>query len=287
MTKYVIITPARDEGEHIEQTILSILGQSVRPAQWVLVDDGSRDDTGDIMERYARQHSWITVVHRKNRGFRKSGGGVVDTFYDGYARVKESDWEFLVKLDADLSFAPEYFALCFEEFAKDGRLGIGGGAIYHDIDGKLRLEKNPAFHVRGATKIYRRGCWDELDGLVRAPGWDTIDELKANMLGWSTRSFPAIPVMHHRFTGAADGAWRNAMKNGRANYIAGYHPLFMLFKCVSRSFKSPYLLDSMGLLTGFLSGYLKRTPQVGDRRLISYVRGQQMRRLLRLESIWR
>ena len=287
MSKYVIITPARDEGEHLEHTILSILGQSIRPAQWILVNDGSRDSTGEIMDRYAREHPWITVCHRKDRGFRKAGGGVVDAFYDGLARLDVPDWDFLVKLDADLSFSPDYFALCFAEFARDNRLGVGGGAIYHDIKGTLTLEKNPAFHVRGATKIYRRACWEDLNGLVRAPGWDTIDELKANMLGWSSRSFPSIVVTHYRFTGAADGAWRNAVKNGRANYIAGYHPLFMLIKCVARSLKPPYLVDSAGLLLGFVGGYWRQTPQVQDPGLIHYVRNQQMRRLLHLKSIWR
>ena len=287
MSQYVVITPARDEAEHIEHTILSMLGQSIRPAQWILVDDGSRDETGRIMDAYARQHSWITVCHRQDRGFRKSGGGVVDAFYDGYSRILVKDWEFLIKLDADLSFSSDYFAECFEEFRCDPKLGIGGGAIYHDIGGVPTLEKNPAFHVRGATKIYRRECWDQLGGLMRAPGWDTIDELRANMLGWVTRSFPSIPVAHYRFTGAADGAWKNAIKNGRANYITGYHPAFMLVKCASRFFKRPYLVDSVGLSVGFLGGYVKRIAQIEDRRLIHYVREQQLRRLLYLESIWR
>jgi biofilm PGA synthesis N-glycosyltransferase PgaC len=287
MTKYLIITPARDEEAHIEKTILSVANQSIRPIQWIIVNDGSRDSTGAIIDHYAHVYPWITARHRSNRGYREAGGGVVDTFYDGYSQIKSTQWDFIVKLDADLNFSADYFELCFAEFAKDPRLGIGGGGIYHEEAGEFKLEENPSFHVRGATKIYRRKCWDNLGGLLRAPGWDTVDEVKANMLGWSTRSFLDLRVLHYRFTGAADGAWKDCIKNGRANYITGYHPLFMTIKCIRRLPKRPYIVGSLGLFWGFVSCYWKGTVQVQDHELISYTRHQQMRRLLFLESIWK
>jgi poly-beta-1,6-N-acetyl-D-glucosamine synthase len=287
MTKYLIITPARDEEEYLERTIRSVASQSVKPLQWIIVNDGSRDRTGAIIDHYAEVYPWITARHRPNRGFREAGGGVINTFYDGYAQIESSQWEFLVKLDADLSFPSDYFERCFAEFEKDPRLGIGGGGIYHEEAGELKLEQNPKFHVRGATKIYRRECWGDLGGLVRAPGWDTVDEVKANMLGWNTRSFLDLRVSHYRFTGAADGAWKDCIKNGKANYITGYHPIFMLFKCVRRLAKRPYFIGSVGLALGFINAYRKGIPQVQDLRLISYLRGQQLRRLFLLDSIWK
>jgi biofilm PGA synthesis N-glycosyltransferase PgaC len=287
MPKYVIITPARDEEAYIHKTTLAVVQQTKRPEQWIIVDDGSRDRTGAIIDGYAAAHSWIKAVHRSNRGFRQAGGGVIDAFNEGYQQIESLDWDFIVKLDADLSFAPDYFERCFAEFEKDESLGIGGGSIYHEQDGALKLEPNPRFHVRGATKIYKRECWEKLGGLLRAPGWDTVDEVKANMLGWTTRSFPHLQVSHYRFTGAADGAWKDSVKNGRANYIAGYHPLFMLLKCLRRVAAKPYLTGAMGLLWGFLSGYFARTARLEDPELIHYTRTQQMRRVLFLESIWK
>jgi biofilm PGA synthesis N-glycosyltransferase PgaC len=285
--KYVVITPARDEAEHLERTIRSVVAQTVQPAQWIIVNDGSGDETGEIIDRFARQHSWITARHRRNRGYREPGGGVVKTFYDGYEQIHVQDWELLVKLDADLSFDPNYFERCILEFERDPKLGIGGGAIYHEVNGHLELEKNPAFHVRGATKMYRRACWETLGGLVQAPGWDTIDELKANMLGWSTRSFLDLRVSHSRFTGAAEGAWRDCIKNGRANYVTGYHPLFMSLKCLRRLVKRPYLFGSIGLMWGFVSSYWNGSPRIEDPRLLRYTRDQQLRYLFLQESIWR
>ncbi len=200
MTKYLIITPARDEEEYLEKTILSVANQSIRPFQWIIVNDGSGDSTGRIIDHYAQVYPWLKVIHRPNRGFREAGGGVINAFYEGYAGIESPEWDFLVKLDADLSFSSDYFERCFAEFAKDPFLGIGGGGIYHEVEGELKLEENPKFHVRGATKIYKRECWDELGGLLRAPGWDTVDELKANMLGWTTRSFLDLRVSHYRYS---------------------------------------------------------------------------------------
>ena len=287
MTKYVIITPARDEEQYIEQTILSVVNQSVVPIQWIIVNDGSSDRTGEIIDRYAASHPWITPLHRSDRGHRQAGGGVVQAFNEGYAQIKSSDWSFVVKLDADLSFDHNYFERCFVEFKRRPQLGIVGGGIYHWDNGSLKLEPGPAFHVRGATKIYKRECWDMLGGLVAAPGWDTIDEVKANMLGWSTRTFTNLKLSHHRFTGAAEGVWKDSVKSGLANYVTGYHPLFMLSKCVRRLISKHHLVGSAGLGWGFIKGYLRDVPQVQDRALIAYTRSQQLRRLFFLESVWK
>jgi hypothetical protein len=244
-------------------------------------------------------------LHRPDRGFRKQGGGVIDAFYDGYALLSgttgprdhrpqdpgqtvSGQWFFLVKLDADLSFEPDYFERCLGKFAQDSKLGIGGGLICQEHNGRLTCESpgDPAFHVRGATKIYRRECWDAIGDLVHAPGWDTIDELKANMLGWQTRSFTDIPIRHHRFTGTADGTWRNYVKFGLANYVTGYHPLFMAAKCLRRIPQPPYVTGSLGLAWGFLRGYLSQATVVSDPDLVQYVRRQQISRLLGRPSLW-
>lgn len=284
--RYVIITPVRDEEEYLRFTIDSVINQTVLPIEWVIVDDGSTDRTGEIIDRAAVNYHWIRSVHRDNRGFRKAGGGVVETFYEGYRAMSVNDWEFIVKLDGDLSFQSDYFERCFEIFLKNPQLGVGGGDIYNLIDGRLELEKQPRFHVRGATKIYKRDSWEAIGGLIAAPGWDTLDEVKANMLGWISESFPALKVTHYRVTGAADGSRRDAVKNGLSDYICGYHPAFMIIKYLKRLFQKPYIIGSMGLFYGYISGYLKNVRQVDDKTLIAYLRRQQLQRLLGRKSIW-
>lgn len=286
--KYIVITPARDEEHNIRHTIASMVAQSWRPEMWVIVDDGSTDGTAKVIAAAADEHPWIRVVHRSNRGFRKQGGGVVQAFYEGYGLVSDRNWDFLVKFDADLSFQPDYFERALGKFGEDPKLGIGGGLICHLSGHALAAESpgDPAFHVRGATKIYRAACWHGIGGLLAAPGWDTIDELKANMLGWTTRSFRDIPLHHHRYTGSADGVWKNQVKFGLANYIAGYHPLFMAAKCLKRTCQRPVLLGAVGLWWGFCRGYFGPVRPVEDPGLIRYVRQQQLNKLLLRPSLW-
>ncbi len=286
-TRYVVITPVRDEEAHIHSTVESMVQQTVLPKEWVIVNDGSKDSTGKIIDDYASRYVWIRAVHRQDRGFRKPGGGVVDAFNDGYRALTCCNWDFIVKFDGDLNFAPDYFEKCFDEFQRDGKLGLGGGVICYVSEGEKRFEEAPAFHVRGASKIYLKACWDGIGGLLTAPGWDTMDEIKANSLGWTTRSFPHLHLVHQRDTGSADGLWPTIVKYGRANYICGYHPLFMLSKCVVRLVRKPYIIGSVGLMYGFLSGYLTNAPRVDDRAAIAYLRRQQIGRLFGGESIWK
>lgn len=286
-SRYVAVSPVRDEEAYLKFTIECMIAQTHRPAEWIIVNDGSTDSTGQIIDEYSERYPWIRAIHRSNRGFRKSGGGVVEAFNDGYAALRTTAWDFIVKLDGDVSFEPGYFEKCLKNFDDDSSLGIGGGVICYLENGTKIFEPGPIFHVRGASKIYRRACWDAIGGFWPAPGWDTMDEVKANMLGWSTRSFEDLHLQHHRYTGAADGIWGGLVKNGRANYICGYHPMFMLAKCFRRLWQKPYLIGSIALLYGFLSGYFQGIPQVNDRQTIIYLRRQQLGRLWKRETIWR
>lgn len=286
---YIVITPVRNEEEFLPLAIESMRAQTLRPMHWAVVNDGSTDGTPGLLTLAAAESPEMMVIKREDRGFRLSGSGVIDAFYEGYNRIAKSPWRFLAKLDGDLSFEPSYFEKCIAEFDQDPNLGIGGGTICALRDQGLVPEspKDPLFHVRGAVKIYRRECWEAIDGLVRGPCWDSIDELKANKLGWKTRTLQHLQVRHHRPAGQAFGKWKDWVKGGRGNYVTGYHPLFMLLKCLSRLPRKPVGLAACGLLWGFLTGYFGRNPRLVDRDVIKFVRQQQLRFLTGRPSLWR
>lgn len=286
-TRYVVVTPVRDEETYLLRTIESMVRQTIRPLQWVVVNDGSKDSTPKIIDDAARQYPWIRAVHRADRGFRKWGAGIIEAFYDGYHALEFSDWEFMSKLDGDLSFEPNYFERAFENFRESPKLGIGGGVLYHDEGGRRVLEGHPKFHVRGGVKIYRRACWEAIEGLWVGPGSDTIDEVKANMLGWTTSSFFDIRMTHHRFTGASWGRWGGLVKDGKIDYVSGYHPLFLAAKSIVRLRRRPYVLGSCALVCGYVSAAIHRIPRVDDPSVIRYLRQQQLARLFGGETIWK
>jgi len=302
--RYVIISPVRNEAQYLDTTIRCVIEQTVRPLQYILVDDGSSDATLEIIERWAARHPWIVPVHRRDsatrsassmglpegnpaRGKRAREAKEILAFYHGYELMMTAGWDFLIKLDGDVGLESDYFEKCFAEFEKDPKLGVGGGVICHLENDRPVVEDNPQFHVRGATKIYRRACWEAIGGVPRGAAWDTLDEVKANMLGWSSRSFPHLQVIHFRFTGAANGSWQNAVKKGEWNYISGYHPLFMAVKCLKRVFMRPYIEGAAGLLYGYLISAINRVPRIDDPRLIRYLQSQQLRRLSFRQTIWR
>ena len=284
--KYCIITPVRNEEEFISKTVESVVAQTYLPQEWIIVDDGSTDNTPAIIQQYAQQYPWITALRREDRGFRSTGGGI-DGFLYGYDHLRSKDWEYLVNLDGDLSFARDYFENCFFRFQQNPKLGIGGGTIYNKIGESFQVENVAQFHVRGATKIYRRACWDALGGMYRGLGWDTVDEVTANMRGWQTMSFPELSLTHYRVTGTAGGKWWGLVKDGHADYIVGYHPLFFAAKFIRRVFKPPFVLGAVGLSIGFLRGYWNGLPRVENREFVTYVRRQQLRRLFGLSTIWK
>jgi glycosyltransferase involved in cell wall biosynthesis len=285
--RYVLVTPVRDEQDYVALTIESVARQTILPKEWVIVNDGSKDKTREIIEEYARKYLWIRAVHRQDRGYRKWGAGIIEAFYAGFNALTCTDWQFMCKLDGDLSFEPTYFEGMWRKFAEDPRLGIAGGYLYRMEDGRKEIEQHPRFHVRGGAKIYRRECWDALGGLWVGPGSDTVDEVKANMLNWSTRSFLDLQIQHHRWTGAAYGRWGGIAKNGKTDYVSGYHPLFLLAKSAVHLFRRPYLVGSIALAYGYVKAHLERTPRVDDPELIRYIQRQQLAKLTGRETIWK
>ena len=157
-----------------------------------------------------------------------------EAFYTGIGYINNKNFDFIVKLDGDLLFDEHYFKNMLSEFASDPRLGIGGGQLYYVKAGKAIDEDCPDDHVRGPTKIYRRTCFDQIGGIVRQLGWDTLDEVMARMYGWKTRSFPAYGVRHLRRTGSRGSILKGKSRHGRAAFTVGYNPLYFLLRCLYR-----------------------------------------------------
>jgi glycosyltransferase involved in cell wall biosynthesis len=260
------------------------VAQTVRPDQWIIVDDGSTDDTAEIAQEYIERHAWIKRVTLPVQGSRERGARVVRVFYEGYRHV-DAQHDFIVKLDSDLSFAPDYFERLLGKFAEDSRLGIAGGGFVIPVGDEWRTERVPVDHVRGATKVYRKACFDEIGGLPLVNGWDSIDEWRAQMKGWKTRSYNELTVHHLRPTGAAAGKWGGSVQAGEFAFFLGYPWFVILGRSLYRGLiERPPLVEGMGIFWGYLRSWLARKPQFDDPEVIAYMRRKQMRRVM---SLWR
>ncbi|MFZ5917459.1 MAG: glycosyltransferase family 2 protein [Chloroflexota bacterium] len=276
---YVIISPVRNEAAFIEKTLRSVTEQTVKPAEWIIVNDGSSDGTESIVAPFAERFDWLRLIHRQDRGFRQRGPGVVEAFYAGFEQITHTDFDIVVKLDGDLSFGPDYFQELLQQFAANPRLGIASGQTYV-FDGQAWTAGTPLHDcTQGPTKLYRRECFEAIGGIPRSYGWDGIDDWKARMLGWHTETFRRLQVLHHRAEGEATGLLKSRIEQGRGAYFMGYHPAYMLARVARRMVTPPYVTGSLAMAWGYVSSWLARKEQI-EPELARYVRRSQLEILI-------
>jgi biofilm PGA synthesis N-glycosyltransferase PgaC len=285
MKQYAAITPARDEQEFLPGLITSMAAQTHRPLRWVIIDDGSRDATAGILDYAALEFPWITVHHLPPGRVREAGGeSLIKRFL---LPDLWRDCEAIFRVDADISFGPDCMELLLAELDCDPKLGIAGATLYEPKREGWQEVWGPAFHTRGATKLYSRACLEAIGGLEAGLGWDTIDEMRAASLGFKTRSFRHIHARHHRPQGSALGLLRGRLSAGRAAYQSGYSPVFMAARALRQAAAWPPVIGALMLLAGYVECYIRRPPRLASPELVKFVRRQQMRRLLRMETTWR
>jgi len=285
MSGLLAITPARDEEKLLPGLIASMAAQTCLPERWIVIDDGSADATAEILDDAASRYAWLEPHHLPGNRARAAGGeSVIMQFLP---RKEWGKWNYLLRLDADLTFAPDFIESLLAEFRRDAKLGIAGSILLEPDGAQWREINVPSFHVRGAVKMYSGRCFAAIGGLESGLGWDTIDELHAMMLGFHSRHFGHIRAYHHRPQGTAASLWRARLAAGRAAYRSGYSTLFMLVRATRHLLTTPWLLGSAMMLAGYFEGYLKRWPRPTPPELIRFVRRQQLRRLLMLETVWR
>ncbi|MCB0805052.1 MAG: glycosyltransferase family 2 protein [Bacteroidales bacterium] len=279
MNDYIIVTPVRNEEDYFGKTLESVANQTIKPKEWIIVNDGSTDKTPDLIDDYRSQYSWIKRVDRPQNDHRP-GPGVVLAFYDGFEKRTDKNFDFVIKLDADLSFEPDYFEFLLNEFAQNPKMGMASGTTYNVFGENLVIDKMPEDHVRGAAKMYRKECFDQIGGIQVVLGWDTLDELKAQMLGWETRSYKHLVLKHYKPIGfkQKNTLKRELLAGERLNYL-GYHPLFAILKCFYNLRRKPFLVGGALMFAGYLGAVLGGGEKNPDKEMVKFYRKKQMKRL--------
>jgi poly-beta-1,6-N-acetyl-D-glucosamine synthase len=283
MRRYVIISPCRNEAAFMRQTLDSVIGQSILPAKWVVVDDGSTDETPRILREYADRHAWIRVVTRKDRGGRSVGAGVVDAFYAGYETIVPDDYDYLCKLDLDLRLPPRYFERLMQRMEADPRIATCSGKAYIEDGGRLVNEGQGDETSIGASKFYRVSRFKALDGFVRQVMWDGIDCHRCRMKGWIACSWdePELRFVHLRPMGSSHKSiYEGRVRHGFGQYFMGTGFLYMLANAINRLAEKPYVLGSLAMLWGWLSSAFQGKPRYDDPEFRRFLRAYQRRALL-------
>ena len=278
---YALITPARDEAENLRRLADCLAGQTVPPAAWVVVDNGSGADTHIVLEQLATELPWFLWVDSPPTARPLPGGPIVRAFHRGLEEIA-ADVDVVVKLDADVSFAPDHFERLLEAFKGDPGLGIAGSTCLELENGHWRPIHVTGDHVRGAVRAYRRACLDAVVPLPECVGWDGVDELKAQVLGWSTGLVPGLSFRHHRKLGARDaGKYARWVAQGRGAHFMGYRPLYLLLRVLHHMRRDR---GALGMLWGYAEATARREPVYEDTLVREHLRSQQSLRRLHVRA---
>jgi len=260
--KIVVIVPAYNEEKYLPGLLDSLANQSRRPDEVIIVDDGSKDSTPEIVNRYSTRYPFIRLVQNEKKDERAVGAKVVRAFMLGFDNLNSEDYDVVCKMDADLIFPPDYFKKLEKMFEADARVGIAGGICTVSVGEEWIWESvaHKAF-LRGPIKAYRRACYEAIGGLQPVMGWDTIDQLKARYLGWQVKVDPNLLVRHLRPTNTETRWQKINLANGQAIYQHRYGLVIALYSCLKRSWKHrPYVLSGLFSLAGYFLGWLKQLP---------------------------
>jgi len=280
---YILITPSRNEEKFIENTIQSVLAQTILPKRWVIVSDGSTDRTDEIVVRYAKDNTFIVFL-QTGSGVERNFGSKVHAFRAGYQQLGETDYRFIGNLDADVTIGPNYYARVMQCFHENPRLGIAGGLICELIGDHFVAQRNSENSVAGAVQVFRRKCYEEIGGYTPLPfgGIDSAAEIMARMRGWEVRTFPDLPVYHHRrVASGGKGLVRTKLRHGMGHYSLGYHPLFELLRCGYRMVDRPYILGGVLMAAGYFWALTTRQERGIPKEVVRYLRSEQTRAIYR------
>ena len=282
--RYCLITPCRDEAKYARVTLDAILKQTVLPALWIIVDDGSKDETPQILAEYAAKAPFIKVIRRADRGDRKLGGGVIEAFDEGYATINPADFDYVCKLDLDLDIPPRYFEALMERMEANPRIGTCSGKPYMDLNGKLVSEMCGDENSVGMIKFYRTECFTQIGGFVRMLMWDGIDCHRCRMLGWIAVSWddPDIRFTHLRPMGTSHkNWWTGRVRHGVGQWFMGTGPMYMLASVLFRMTRPPLIVGGLAIAWGYVRSWWKNEPRYGDPTFRRFLRSYQWDCLLK------
>jgi glycosyltransferase involved in cell wall biosynthesis len=269
--RLLVISPIRNEADHLERVARAMAAQTRPPDLWLLVDDHSTDGTFELARKLEGELPFITLLRAPaqppllNPRDRLASAVAPRTFNFGLGSVDWREFTHIGKLDGDMELPPGYFEQILAEFEADASLGMAGGLRRELVRGKWRLERVPTeHHVNGALKCYSRECFEAIGGIQERLAWDTIDETLARMRGFRTRTYEHLVAIHHRPWASADGTLRGRARYGAAAYIVHFPLYWVALRSLKVATARPEGISGLAFFYGYLRAALQRTPRVED-----------------------
>ena len=276
--RYIVITPCKNEGVNLPDLIKSMVAQTVRPVVWVIVDDGSTDDTLNIIESAMKTQDWIQSI-RLNNTIRDRGLHLASVMKKGfdhaisYSEKNNLEYDYLGNLDGDLTLPLTFYENLMVEFEKDPQLGVASGGTKHIIGDRVRYANLSVNESSGGHMLIRRECFEECGGIPLTYAMDSVLKAKARIGGWKTRRFEGNVATEIRDVNAAEGYWEGFAHKGKASYYLNINPLHVMARIVMYSFRKPYYIG-IAYLVGHLGSVVRREKRIDDEDVKRYFRNK-------------
>lgn len=299
--EYIVIVPAKNEEARLSCALESIVTQTILPKLCLVIDDGSTDDTPQIIAEFESRFDWIRHVRTEHQG--KDSWGLSKEDAPHFAEIVQRGitsarsicetaslrYEYIAKVDADFILSKEYFEEVFRKFDDEPELGIASGDVYYietpkqignsqDYEHQKILDDTPS----DGARLYRKTCLDDIGGIPMVGSPDGAALAIARNLGWRTRRLKDIKIFTTRKSVGGGSAWRGHVLAGQNAYALDYHPFLMLLNAIAMFISSPHY-QCFAWIWGYVRAAVRRTPKVNDQRIRLYFRKQRLRELTKSE----
>ena len=279
----VLITPARNEEKNIRRLIECVTGQTFQPLRWAIVSDNSTDATDEIVESYAKKFPYIHLVRPGEGSASSSMASMAGAVTAGYDSLKDLEFSFVAKIDADISIEPDCLEILLGKCIEDESIGRLGPTLLVRTENRTHSHlSTPNWHVSGGLEMFRRECYEQIGGLKRLShgGTDTVADIMSRMNGWKVVAFTDVKIVHHGPVGEVGGSMhKGRFHHGMQDYTLGYHPIFFAMKLIRRLVYKPYVLGSVQQGLGFLYAIILRLDYAVDDDVVRFLRDEQKSRL--------
>ncbi|MDY6865678.1 MAG: glycosyltransferase [Halobacteriota archaeon] len=301
--QYIVVTPCKDEEETLPNLIQSMAVQTHKPILWVIVDDGSTDNTKEIIFDVEKRYNWIKSLFLNNEEGYNVGGHLAHVCNKGFEYAKahcidnDLEYDYIALIDADNIPERDYFMKLIERFRGDTNLGlISGNSSYVDVtksrenigdnEDLFTHYKQYIYKVQegredlpmGSARIWKRECFEDTGGgyaIAQAP--DSISIIKAKLKGWDTKRYMDIEVVE-REGQLKPGRWNGNFLVGETNYYRGLPIYIALLKSINYSFRRPYYIG-IAYFSGYFKSWIFRKEKIDDDEILDYYRNTRPKEL--------
>jgi glycosyltransferase involved in cell wall biosynthesis len=266
--------PVKNEEKMLCEVIESIISQTVKPVLWLIIDDGSTDNSPKIIQSYVSKYDWIKSIrlptHPRDIIFHVSY--VYKYGFDyllKYCEENKVEYNFIASLDADTILETEYFEKILHKFETNEKLGIASGGLYHEMDGKLTISTKVENFPSGTGRVWSKKCFFDTGGFSLEPSADSISNVKATLRGWDIQRFNEIQMVEKRLTSSAEGLWNGYEHNGYMAYYLNKNPILILLSVFQYTLRKPYYIG-IAFLLGYILSCIKRKERIKDKEIREY-----------------